>query len=152
VDVTVENIIEEMLEPLDPKFLGPVKSIYCYLPSAGGCPSREFLETQDMKVQATYAKQFEKVCQGLQLRGDRWHPWNEEDGKGCKGLAEYKDISSKSRVMHVVEGNLHVLLFGFAGKKENKVDRIYVKRAIDLKAEYLSRRDNIRPRSAGRRA
>lgn len=146
----VVALVAELMEELDPCFCDPSqkKHIYCYLPMCGGNPSREFLDSQSTKVKATYAKQFEKVCAGAQLRGDRWHPWTEDDGKDCKGLYEYKDISSKTRIMSLVEGNIHVLLFGFSGKKEDKVDPGHVKRAIDMKKEYQARRAQIEARLA----
>lgn len=141
-----QGIIEEMLDELAARFLGPHKKIYCYRLVDGSCPIRDFLEEQELRVKATYHKQFEKVCIGANLRAERWKPWTEDDGKGCKGLFEYKDISSKTRIMHLMEGNIHVLLFGFSGKKEDKVEPGHVKRAIDMKAEYLARRERIAQR------
>lgn len=88
-------IIEELMEPLTPSLLGPKKSIYCYRPSAGGCPAREFLEGLDRRAKAAYVHLFNVICGGNHLRGEKWHPWTEDDGKGCKGLYEYKDIASK---------------------------------------------------------
>lgn len=137
---------EPMIELLDPKFDGPVKSIYCYLPPDQSRPSRDFLNSLETKVQATYAKQFEKTCGGHNLRGERWHGWTEDDGKGCKGIYEYKDNASQTRLLHVVEGPLHVLLFGFGGKKENKIKPGHVLRALAMKAEYEARRDMIEKR------
>jgi hypothetical protein len=140
----LKAIMKEMLE-VPALMEGPKKVIYCYRPLAGGVPSREFLEQMiDKEARASYAKQFQKHCQGEFLRGDKWRPWTEDDCKGCSGLYEYKDIQSKSRLMHITEkGHLHVLLFGFTGKKENKVDNEHVQRAKALRDEYKARRAKL---------
>jgi hypothetical protein len=136
----IEDIIKELLRPLDEKYLGPHKFIYCYLPAEGGCPALEFLNSLSTEAKASYAKQFEYHCQGHTIRGEKWRTWGH-------GLYEYKDIPSKSRLMHITEkGNLHILLFGFTGKNENKVDTVHVLRAQRMQREYQTRADAIRKR------
>jgi hypothetical protein len=138
VDDLSEAIIRNLLEPLDPVFLGPNRYFYCYLPLAGGCPAREFLDSLNDETQASYAKLFEYHCQGHQLRGEKWRPWTD-------GLYEYKDNPSKSRLMHITErGNLVILLYGFTGKKENKVDQIHVNQTKRLQEEYKTRVEAIK--------
>jgi hypothetical protein len=126
-------------EPLDPRFQGPAKRILCYKTADGRVPAREFLESLPNEAQASYAKSFEKHCQGHQLRGEKHRVWTERE---CRGLAEYKDIQSKSRIIHVFDRcNTVILLFGFEGKKENRVAREHVERAKRLRDEYRQRLD-----------
>jgi hypothetical protein len=143
-DSLLGAIIAELLEELDRAFLGPRKWIYCYRSPEGDCPAREFLESLPREARASYAKQFQRACSGDRLRGDKWHPWK---GKGDEGLCVYKDIQSKSRLVHITEhGNLHVLLFGFTGKKEDKVDQVHINRARRMRDEYAERRKEIADR------
>jgi hypothetical protein len=133
VDQRTQTIVDELLAPLDDAYLGPVKYIYCYLPLAGGCPAREFLDSLPKEARASYAKLFEYHAQGHQIRGDKWRPWDD-------GMNEYKDNQSKSRLMHITEkGNLIILLFGFTGKNENKVEQVHVNRANRMHSEYKER-------------
>ena len=142
-------LIRELLELLDDGFLGPSKWIYCYLDEEGGCPSRRFLDDLNAKAAASYAKSFQYHCQGATLRGDRWRPWTEKD---CRGIYEYKDNPSQTRLIHLVEvGHIHVLLFGFGGKKENKVKNKHVLRAQRMRDEYIERRARILARLKGER-
>jgi hypothetical protein len=139
-----EAIIEELLCPLDSKFLGPVRFIYCYRPpQAPGIgpmpPARTFLDALPKSRQAAYAVSFEKHAQGHQLRGEKHHLL-----AGHEGLYEYKDIESKSRLIHTTDKwQLVVLLFGFTGKKENKIDQVHVNESERMRDEYRSRRASI---------
>jgi hypothetical protein len=140
----LEAVIGELLRPLDVRLLGPKKFLYCYLPLEGGSPSREFLDALPVEAKGSYAKLFERRVAGHQLRGDRHHPWTE---KGCEGLYEYKDIQTKTRLMHTTDiRHTDVLLFGFGGKKENKVDQVHVNRAQKMRDEYRQRRSAIEGR------
>jgi hypothetical protein len=68
-------------------------------------------------------------------------------GRDYEGIAEYKDIQSKSRLVHTTEqGNLHILLFGFTGKKENRTEARYESYAVRLRDEFRARRDAIKQR------
>ena len=47
--------------------------------------------------------------------------------------------------MHITErDNLVILLYGFTGKKENKVDQIHVNKTKRLQEEYKTRVDVIK--------
>jgi hypothetical protein len=143
----LRTVRAELLAPLDPSYLGPMKHIYCYLPEEGGCPAREFLDGLPREARASYAVLFRRRCQIGQLRGDTHRKWTE---KGCEGLFEFKDNQSKTRLMHTTDaGQTDVLLFGFGGKKENKVDQVHVNRAMRLRDEYRRRRTEIERRVAG---
>lgn len=134
-----ERVLAELTEPFDPSLLGPQRRIHCYRTRDGRLPAREFLESLPREARASYAKSFEKYCQGHQLRGEKHHVWTE---KGCEGLGKYEGIPSKSRVLHVFDrfGTV-VLLFGFGGKKEDKVAQHHVNEAQRLRDEYRRRRD-----------
>ena len=133
-----------MLEPLDRSYLGPRKHIYCYRPQGGGCPAREFLDGLPKEARASYAKLFQRRCQEGQLRGETHRVWKE---KGCEGLYEFKDNQSKTRLMHTTDaGNTDVLLYGFGGKKEDRVDQVHVLAAQRFRDEYRRRRAEIEQR------
>jgi hypothetical protein len=140
----LEAVKRELLRTLDRRYLGPKKFIYCYLPEDGGCPAREFLDSLSNEAQASYATSFERRSAGHQIRGDKHRVWTE---KGCEGLHEFKDNQSKTRVVHITDvGQTDVLLFGFGGKKEDKVDLAHVNRAQRLRDEYRRRRAVIEAR------
>ncbi len=135
-----EAIIEELLEVVDRKFLGPVGRIFSYRDSTGAAPAQLFLKGLASGPAASYAASFTRHCIGEFLRGEKHHIWQ-------GGLYAYKHIGSKTRIVHTTEaGNIHVLLFGFGGKKENKVDQAHVRRAERMAAEYLGRRNTIEQR------
>ncbi len=136
-------IAEEMLCPLDAKFLGPKKWVYCYRPPGQcGYPARTFLDSLPMARQGAYAVSFQKHCLGFQLRGEKWHPLD-----GHEGLYEYKDIESKSRIIHTTDKwQWHVLLFGFGRKKEKKIDPGQILQAEAMRDEYRQRRAAIEAR------
>lgn len=138
----IERVIAELLEPLDPAFLGPNRYVYCYRPEEGGCPAREFLDSAlDKIAKAAYAKSFEFHVNGMQLRGEKHHVWTE---KGCDGLADYKHIGSKTRIISMTDADgLIILLCGVTGKKENKIDEVHVNYAKRLRDEYRQRRAAI---------
>ncbi len=140
----LEAVVQELLAVLRNSLLGPSKSIYCYRPLEGGNPVRAFLDGLPLEAQASYLKSFEKHCQGHTLRGDKHRPWTED---GCERLFEYKDIQSKTRILHTTDrGNLIVLLYGFGGKNENKVEQRHVNAGQRLRDEYERRRNVIATR------
>jgi hypothetical protein len=147
-----EATLRGLLEPLDARFLGPKAFIYCYARPKSiepGVPARAFLDSLPDEAAASYAKSFEKHCAGLILRGEKHRPWTE---KNCKDLYEYKDIQSKSRVVHVYEpGFVEVLLFGFGGKNENKVDEEQISLAKRLRDEFRARSTTLKNEIARRR-
>lgn len=131
---------------MDDRFLGPVKHLYFYRPSGlqadASPPARSFLESLPAARQAAYAKSFEKHAAGFSLRGEKHHSLD-----GYDDLYEYKDIESKSRLIHTTEkGQILVLLFGFTGKKENRIDQVHLNEAVRMRDEYLSRRPAIEKR------
>lgn len=150
-------IVRELLRELSPRFLGPRGSVWCYRPKDGGCPSKDFLDGLPTEASASYAVSFTRWCQGQLLRGDKWHRLDEkrygkQESLRNRGLCEYKDIQSKSRVIHIEEqGFRHVLLFGFDGKNENSIDKVHINRARRLRDEYLERREEIRKRLEGKK-
>lgn len=87
----------------------------------------------DAVAKGAYGHSFTMFAANGQLRGEKYHPWTE---KGCEALADFKHNGSKSRIMTTwdFEG-LVVLLFGFTGKKENKVDAEHVNRAQRMRDE-----------------
>lgn len=135
----------ELMRPLDAaRLMGPKKAIYCYLPEEGGCPSREFLDGLTTEARASYAVLMQRRCNGEQLRGETHRKWTD---RGCEGLYEYKDNQTKTRLMHLTDiGQTDILLFGFGGKKEDKVDTMHVKRAMRMRDEYRTRRATIEAR------
>jgi hypothetical protein len=136
-----ERALETLTRLLDPAFDGPYFRIRCYVTVAGRCPAREFLDSLSKEAAASYAKSFQKHCQGHQIRGDKHRVWTEI---GCAGLAEYKDIPSKTRILHVFDrARTVILLFGFGGKKEDKVPAFQVNEARRLRDEYHRRRDDL---------
>lgn len=140
-DPLAELEAARIIEPFSkPYYLGPAKSIYCYVLGDGTVPAREFLEESPKRVRAGYAYLFQRMCDGHIMRGYQWRPWTES---GCKGLCEYKHIATQTRIMHVQEGNCHVLLFGFGGKKEDKAPKGVVERAQRMRDEYQARRDSV---------
>jgi hypothetical protein len=144
-DPLIEKIKETMLEVLDRKlFLGPRKFFFCYRPagwpSSRLAPAREFLDSLSDEVKASYAVQFRRHCDGDVVRGDKHHPWWPTDSK-CEGISAYKDISSKTRVVHITDReHLQILLFGFSGKKEDDVETCHVVAAKRWRDEYRQRR------------
>ena len=118
--------------------MGPKKFIYCYVPEGGECPSREFLDSLPREAKASYATSFERRCAGHFIRGEQHRVWTD---KHCEGIYEFKDNQSKTRIIHITDvGNTDILLFGFGGKKENKVDQAHVNTARRLRDEYHRRR------------
>jgi len=138
-----EAIIEELLCPLDSKFLGPVRFIYCYRPpQAPGIgpmpPARTFLDALPKSRQAAYAVSFEKHAQGHHCGREAPPPGR------ARGSVRVQDIESKSRLIHTTDKwQLVVLLFGFTGKKENKIDQVHVNESERMRDEYRSRRASI---------
>jgi len=135
-----------MLLEVDASLLGPGKFLYFYRPPSVGRgdspPARTFLDSLPKARQAAYAKLFQMHAQGVQLRGEKHHPLD-----GYEGLYEYKDIESKSRLIHVTDKwHFVVLLFGFTGKKENKIDQVHINEAERLRDEYRARRSVIEKR------
>ncbi len=148
VDAIVAAIVAELLEELDAAFLGPAHRIYCYRAADGTVPAREFLEEIGDEPAGSYAKSFQKRAGGHQIPGEKWRKWTEPD---CEGLFEFKDIQSKSRILHTTDrGSLTILLYGFTGKKENKVDQVHVNVGKRLRDEYRARRDLIEKRITAR--
>ena len=134
-----DRALHAVAEPLDSSLQGPAKRILCYRTKDGRVPARELLDSLPKEAQASYAKSFQKHCLGHVLRGDKHRMWTQKD---CKALAEYKDIQSKSRIIHVFDRfNTVVLLYGFTGKKEDKVPDYHVNQAKRLRDEYRERRD-----------
>lgn len=143
-DPLVDAIVAELLEVLDPTLLGPAHHIYCYRAADGTVPAREFLDAIGDEPAGSYAKSFQKRCGGHQIPGEKWRKWTEPD---CEGLFEFKDIQSKSRLLHTTDrGSLTILLYGFTGKKENKVDQVHVNAGKRLRDEYRTRRTAIERR------
>lgn len=146
-DPLFEIVKEKLLEELDKKFLTPMKSIYCYrhegLDRARHSSSRDFLDSLSLKVSARYKYLFDTRCGGMNLRINKWHGWEQVDRR-CKGIFAYKDIDSKTRLVHITDRwQVDILLFGFDGKKEDRVDEVHVLKAIRLRDEYLKRRDAL---------
>lgn len=144
-DPLIEKIKETMLEVLDRKrFFGPKKFFYSYRPVGWSpsrlAPAREFLESMSKEVQVSYGVQFQRHCMGEFVRGNRHHPWGPNDER-CEGISAYKDISSKTRIVHITDReHLQILLFGFSGKNEDDVEERYVLAAIRMRDEYRERR------------
>lgn len=124
-----------------------MKSIYCYRPAGlekgKHSPAREFLDGLSVSAAARYSHHFETRCSGHFLRHNKWHGW-EQKNRRCYGIYGYKDIESKTRVVHITDRwKVDILLFGFGGKKENDVEEVHVLRAISLRDEYTKRRDAL---------
>lgn len=154
-DPLIEKIKEAMLEVLDRKrFLGPKKFFYCYRPEGLSvsrlAPAREFLDSLPKEVQASYAVQFRRHCDGDVVRGDKHHPWWPNDVR-CDGISAYKDNSSKTRIVHITDReHLQILLFGLEGKNEDDVEERHVLAAIRMRDEYRKRRTalEMKPKKA----
>ena len=133
MDDVTQAIIKQLLVALNVTLLGPKKHFYCYLPQKGGCPAREFLDSRSDEAKAQYLKLFTYHREGHILRGDKWKELTD-------GIYEYKNNSDKSRLLYVpARSGLHVLLLGFGGKKENKVEPGHVGRAKEMRNEYEAR-------------
>jgi hypothetical protein len=136
-DEILEEIKRKLLVKLDDEFITAHRKIYCYRSQDGSCQPMEFLNSTTTQARASFAHLFKCHCQGHILRGERWHKLEDD-------LWEYKDNSSQTRIIHAMEeGNVVILLYGFGGKKENKIKPGHIKQALDLKYEYLSRRNEI---------
>jgi hypothetical protein len=138
-------VIREVLEPYKDVLVGGRVSIYCYRPLDGGCPAKEFLEeTLTGSIQGAYDVLFTRHFNGEQNRGEKHHVWTETD---CDGLAAYKHNGSKTRIVHTTaKGGLYVLLFGFEGKKENKIETIHIERAKRMQSEFRGRYAEVEAR------
>lgn len=135
-------IIEELLEIVDEKFRGSGGRIYFYRETPDSSPAKIFMSGLPTSAKASYAASFTRHCNGERVRGTHHHIWEEHDS-----LWAYKHRESKTRIMHTMEKiNNYVLLFGFDGKKEDKVETEHVNRAVRMQAEYKRRRDEIETR------
>lgn len=144
-----DAIIGELLEPFAARLLGPKRWIYCYKKPNGEVPSRTFLDSLDKRAGASYALSFFRMVIGEQdrLSGQKWHKL-----AGYPKLAEFKDNSSQTRLIHTTDiGGIVVLLQGFGKKKENKIKKKHLSQAQKMYEEYLSRRELIEKRLKGRR-
>jgi hypothetical protein len=75
------------------------------------------------------------------MKGDEFHPLKVKEHKQAKGLCEFKDIASKSRILAVNDGaNARlVLLHAFGGKKENDIKPQELLTADRYRRDYESR-------------
>ena len=122
-DEIVKGIISNLLVKLDDEFITQCKKIYCYCRADGSVPAKEFLDAVDARTKAAYVQMFRTHCQGHRLRGEKWKPL-----QNCEGLFEYKDNGTQTRIIHAFEiGSLVILLYGFGGKKENKIEKGHIK-------------------------
>lgn len=139
-------------EELDPQLVkGPGFRIFCYKTMDGKAPAREFLELLPKVAQASYATSFKKHCYGHTIRGDKHRVWKDI---GCERLAEYKDIPSKTRIVHVFDVfKTVVLLYGIEGKKEDRIPEYHINEARRRRDDYISRLsaaiDRLRERKRG---
>lgn len=136
-EILIERIRSELMQEIDKAFLGPKRFIYAYRDTLEQCPAQQFWDSLPSAAAASYLALFHAYCDGCQLRGEKHKPLGND-------LYEFKHIQSKSRIIHVtdLEGTC-VLLFGFSGKKENKIDREHILRAEHMRDEYLNRRKLI---------
>lgn len=136
-------IIEELLKAVDEqKYIGPKARIYFYRETKDNCPAEAFLNRLQKASRASYGVAFTRHCNGERVRGEQHRIW-----EGYDSLWEYKHNPSQTRLIHTMDkGNVYVLLFGFDGKKEDRVDQIHVNRAIRMQEEYKRRRDAIETR------
>ena len=73
---------------------------------------------------------FQEYCKGTMLRGNQWKPLTYEKYR----MFEFKDNASQSRVLGVSVSykvgtenrSVDILLVGFGGKKEKKIDPYYL--------------------------
>ncbi len=122
---------------------GTHRQIYFYRCPDEICPADEFLTGDEIDdiAKGAYGTSFTMLAATGSLRGDKYHQWTET---GCDKLADFKHNGSKSRIMCTWDfKGLVVLLFGFTGKKENKVDNVHVNRAKNMRDEYFQRRAAI---------
>jgi len=137
--------LTQVLEPSDDVcfliYQGPLRLIVAYRSRIGDVPVREFLENSDVCAKARYMLKFKKMCENGPLRGDEFRTLKVKQHKEAKGLSEFKDISSKSRILAVNDGERSqlVLLHGFTGKKEDDIKAQEILMADRYRRDYESR-------------
>lgn len=116
-------------------------NLYFYVAADGSVPAKTFLEDLADEPAASFTVLFTRRCHGEFMRGTQHHRWEDED------IYHYKDNQSKSRIFSITEpGFVEILLFGYTGKKEDRIDPEHILRAQRLRDEYLRRRFAIAKR------
>jgi hypothetical protein len=118
-------------------------ALYFYVSPDGSAPARTFLDELPDVVAAAYAVKFTRRCRGEQMRWEQHHRWEDEE------IYHYKDNSSQSRLFTITQpGFVEVLLFGYVGKKENRMEREHTERAKRLRDDYMRRKAVIDKKGA----
>ena len=135
-------IIKEMLIPVATQGTG--KQIFLYKTPDDTVPAQDFLKNlknhKSKVMRGAYNKyyQFFKMhSDGFTLTGEKWHLLEDNT------LGEYKHHKSQTRLFHLTDERMYVVLDGITGKKENKLKAGDVKRVADMRLEYLERRAKL---------
>jgi hypothetical protein len=103
---------------------------------ANACKATDFLDTVDgagpPRVKARYLRLFQKLANGAALDAKtEGHPLDPKKppGEKAKGIFEFKDIKSKTRMFAFQAQIGYVVTHGMIGKKEDKLPTVEVERA-----------------------
>lgn len=157
------ELLKQILVPVD--LAGPMAFIYAYVPADRPDDlALSFLEALKAKEPARYAAYLTGMRMvGLKgySRDEKWHmldPNRPPKGiaKNSKGvpygfddIGEFKNIAHKSRIFHLREGKLFVLLTAYRGKKEDDLTADALNPAIYMRERFLMQRQALMVRRAG---
>lgn len=135
-----------VLAPVRSQCFGPFRHIYAYVDGSARCEVNEFLDAllereETMATAASYLSLFRRhATEAVSPRGDRWHTLDDVDDK-LEGLREYKHRPSKTRIISLADDDrLVVLLSVVTGKKEDKLPKGELQRAVHLRDEFRRRK------------
>lgn len=115
---------------------GSRHSVAWLIPSEGTMKEapKEYIEDlkgRNPSAHDRFMAQIESYCDGNMLTGKRWKPIT----YGKTRMYEFKDNASQSRLIGTtisyshnnITESLFVIVVGFGGKKENKIDEVHLK-------------------------
>jgi hypothetical protein len=121
---------------------GRCRTIYAYRGVDGQAPALQFLGSLPEEVRARYVLHFKDMCENGQVGGKFGHTLASKNHKDCRGLGEFKDNQSQTRVLYFTEGSPGALMLshGFGGKKEDQLSETEIARAKRTRDEYATRK------------
>ena len=141
--------------------------IYSYIPNVEDelTPHR-FLAEMEARASGHYQgykATIARVASTGRANDDKWHRLNTTDipdgvmpghpdrKHALDDMGEFKHIGDKSRIYHLLEGNLIVMLGALQIKKEDKLKAWMINPSLKLRTEFFTRRANLLRRRAGSR-